>query len=97
MTAWHDFAMARKFGFGRGCVQISIDVRNGLLSREDALLWVKEFDGTFPETYCGVTTEQGLERVGMTRAELMQVFDKFTDWSLFDRIENGRAILKEFA
>lgn len=96
MTAWHDVGMYRKFGFGRGCAQISVDVRHGRVSREAALAWVLEHDGLFPETYAGVTTEQGLHRLGMTRSELISAFDKFTNWALFDGIKDHRPLLKEF-
>lgn len=97
ITAWHDHAMYRKFGFGRGCVQISIDVREGRISRADALRWVRHFDGAFPESYAGVAWDDALQWIGMTRVELMTAFDKFTDRSLFVREENRRPILKEFA
>ena len=97
MTAWHDVGMYRKFGYGRGCAQISIDVRDGLISRDEAMQWVKEHDGLFPEEYAGVTTREGLDRIGMTRDELMRILDKFTDWSLFSGVVNDRPLLKEFA
>jgi hypothetical protein len=97
MTAWHDAGMYRKFGYGRGCAQISIDVRDSRVTREDALSWVRAHDGIFPETYAGVTTVEALDRIGMTRAELMSLFDQFTDWSLFDGVKDNRPLLKEFA
>lgn len=97
VTAWHDHGMYRKFGFGRGCAQISIDVRSGRIGRDEALEWVRVHDGIFPETYAGMTTADGLHAISMTRAELMAAMDRFTDWSLFDRVEDGRPILKEFA
>lgn len=96
MTGWHDVGMYRKFGFGRGCAQISIDIREGRIERDYALAWVKENDGKFPDTYCGVTTDEALERIGMTREQLCAAFDKFTDWSLFDGTDiNNRPLLKE--
>lgn len=97
VTAWHDAGMYRKFGYGRGCAQISIDVRAGLIPRETAMEWVRLHDGLFPETYCGVTMEEGLDRVGMTREEFMASLDRFTDWGLFAGAVDGRPILKEFA
>lgn len=97
ITSWHDHAMYRKFGFGRGCVQASIDVRAGLVSREQGMNFVRHFDGVFPEQYAGVTWDEALEWIGMTRVQLMAAFDKFTDPSLFAREENRRPILKEFA
>jgi N-acetyl sugar amidotransferase len=97
ITAWHDHGMYRKFGFGRGCVQISIDVREGRMEREAAMHWVRHFDGLFPEEYAGVKWDEALEWIGMDRVQLMAAFDKFTDQSLFAREENRRPILKEFA
>lgn len=97
VTAWHDHGMYRKFGFGRGCVQLSMDLRAGLLSREYAMEWVKAHDGAYPEEYAGVEEHEVLTWMGMKHAELMDAFDKFTDWTLFARVERGRPILKEFA
>lgn len=98
ITAWHDAAMYRKFGFGRGCAQISIDIRAGVVERDYALAWVKENDGKFPETYAGITTEEGLARVGMSRESLEKALDRFTNWSLFDgTVVDCRPVLKEFS
>ena len=97
ITGWHDYAMYRKFGYGRGCAQISVDVRSGRISRQDALEWVEAHDGIFPEIYMGVSTQQGLDRLQMNREQLMKCFDDFTDWSLFNGMSEGRLLLKEFA
>lgn len=97
ITAWHDHGMYRKFGFGRGCVQVSIDVREGGMTREEAMFFVRHFDGAFPEEYAGVHMDEVLEWMGMDRVQLMTAFEKFTDHSLFAREENRRPILKEFA
>ncbi len=98
VTAAHDAGMYRKFGYGRGCAQISMDVREGLISREDALKWVQESDGLLPETYCEVTMDEGLERMGMSRAEFMESLARFTNWELFaPEAEPERLVLKEFA
>jgi hypothetical protein len=96
VTAIHDAGMYRKFGLGRGCAQISVDIRAGRISRADALEWVRVHDGLFPETYCGVTMAEGLERMGMTREAFMKSLDQFTDWDLFTG-PAARPILKEFA
>jgi hypothetical protein len=76
-TGIHDHMMFLKYGYGRGCAQISVDVRNGLISRAAALIWVEEHDGLFPEVYAGVPIEGMLDRIGMTRAELNVVMDRF--------------------
>lgn len=66
-TGLHDHGMFLKYGFGRGAAQISVDVRNGLVSREDALRWVQRYDGRFPEVYAGVPVEEVLDRLGADR------------------------------
>lgn len=44
-TGLHDHFMWLKYGFGRGCQQISVDVRSGRLGRKEALEWVERFEG----------------------------------------------------
>lgn len=97
VTSWHDHAMYRKFGFGRGCVQVSIDVREGRVTRDHALWFVRHFDGGFPEEYAGVHMDEVLNWMGIDRVQLMTAFEKFTDHSLFIGERNRRPILKEFA
>lgn len=88
MTGIHDAVMYRKYGYGRGCAQISVDIRNGLITREAALAWVNKFDGLFPEVYAGVPIGEVLDRIGMTREELDQIMDRFTNWDIFRRVED---------
>lgn len=77
-TGIHDHMMHLKYGYGRGCAQISVDVRNGLIYRDDALCWVETFDGRFPKVYAGVPIEGVLDRIGMTRQQLNDVMARFT-------------------
>jgi len=97
-TGLHDHLMYRKFGYGRLCAQISVDIRNGLISRDEAYAVVKERDGCFPESFMGVWMSEICDRIGVTRGWLMmKPFKSFTDWSLFSGVEDNRPILKEFA
>jgi N-acetyl sugar amidotransferase len=82
-TGLHDFGMYRKYGYGRGCAQISVDVRAGLISRDDALAWVLEHEGRFPMVYAGVTFDEVCDRIGMTMVEVRETLDRFTNWALF--------------
>jgi hypothetical protein len=66
-TGIHDHFMWLKYGFGRGCQQISVDVRAGRITREHALGWVDHFDHLFPHAYADVTFREVLDRIGMTR------------------------------
>ena len=81
-TGLHDYLMWCKYGFGRGCQQISVDVRMGRIQREHALTWVEQHDGKFPRVYAGVTVNETLQRIGMTRQEFNTVADRFTDRSI---------------
>ncbi len=95
----HDFLMVLKLGYGRGCMQSSIDIRCGRAKRESALEFVKEYDTRFPETYMGKPTEQILKEVGISKSEYIRALNRFLNKSLFveDHIEWGqRLTLKEF-
>jgi N-acetyl sugar amidotransferase len=85
LTGLHDHAMWRKYGYGRGCAQISVDIRNGLISREEAIEWVELRDGMFPETYMNVPLVDILKHLRMTADELDAALDKHTNWEIMER------------
>jgi N-acetyl sugar amidotransferase len=76
-TGLHDWLMFRKYGYGRGCAQISVDVRAGSVDRAAALRWVLEHDGVFPEYYMGVHHNAVLDRIGVTKSELFNIAERF--------------------
>ena len=49
MSGMHDFTCYLKRGFGRSTWQASVDVRNGLLTREEAFALIKRHDQERPE------------------------------------------------
>lgn len=77
-TGLHDYFMYLKYGYGRGCAQISIDVRAGLVSRDAALAWVEMHDGRYPSRYAGVTDMEILDRIGMSTQRLFEIANNFT-------------------
>lgn len=95
-TGLHDHGMYRKYGYGRGCAQISVDVRAGLITREKALEWVDHWDGAFPHKYMGVDKADILSRIGITEKRMWELLDQFTNKELFDPETLGidRPILK---
>lgn len=97
MTGLHDHVMYRKYGYGRLCAQISVDVRHGFLMRETAMNVVRARDGLFPLEYMGVNFTAVLRQIGMSPAEFEKTLHHFTNWELFEREDNMRPILKEFA
>src|SRR5512135_573174 len=68
-TGIHDLFMRLKYGFGRGCQQISVDVRTGRVDRAFALDWVESNDAAPFTTYADVPMSHILSRIGMTRRE----------------------------
>ena len=84
-TGLHDFMMYRKYGYGRGCAQASVDVRSGLIDRESALRWVRAYDGRFPVTYMGIHYFQILERIQMNPADYYRIVRDYINWDLFQK------------
>lgn len=96
-TGLHDHMMYRKYGYGRLCTQVSVDIRRGAITREDALELVKLRDGLFPTVYMDVPMAEVLRQIGMNTSQLQDILKRFTNWDLFDGEHEGRPILKEFA
>lgn len=76
-TGLHDYFMFLKYGFGRGCQQISVDVRSGRETREHALWFVEKFDGIFPAMYAGVGFLEVLDRIGLDRVKFGATMKRF--------------------
>lgn len=81
----HDYLKFVKFGFGRATDHASIDVRNGRMSRTEAVEIVKKYDGKFPK--------QGMRAFlkfsGLGEDEFRRVIDSFTDKALFLTDDKG--------
>lgn len=93
----HCHLMYLKFAYGRGCAQISVDVRNGKVSREQALKWIRGHDGLFPTKYMGVHIDDVLDRIGISRADLQATLDRFTNFDLFEKGALDQTVPKEWA
>jgi hypothetical protein len=96
-TGLHDHMMYRKYGYGRGCAQLAVDVRAGRVSRDEAMAWIREYDGLFPFTYAGVNAKTMLARIGLSLGKLEPILASFTNPELFAGERDLRPILKEFA
>lgn len=86
-TGLHDYQMFKKYGFGRATTQLSVDVRNRRMLRDDALRCVEMLDGKFPEVYGGVSFEDMVSCLtetcpDVTPAYVLSCVDRFTDWEL---------------
>ena len=72
-TGIHDYVMFLKYGYGRGCAQISVDIRASKVTRKEALTWVERFDGKFGGPYSGVSLDDILASIDMTKLQFRKV------------------------
>lgn len=96
-TGLHDHVMYRKYAYGRGAAQISVDIRAGRLTREFGMNWIKANDGWFPVVYGGVTFAEMLDRIDLRADTAMELINQYTVWDHFQGEVAHRPILKEFA
>lgn len=78
MTGIHDFSMLRKYGYGRAAAQMSVDIRWGRLTRDDALSDLSRHESKSPPTYMGVMPHEIANHIGLTIAEMNHIIDSFT-------------------
>lgn len=88
-TGLHDWFGWLKYGYGRGCAQISVDVRAGRIPRDEAMRWVCQFDGDFPERYADISLADVLKPLAMDETELIAIAKQFTNWDLFEQSGHG--------
>lgn len=79
-----------KFGFGFATDEACYDIREGRLSREDAIWYVTEFDGKCGERYIDIACEY----LSVTKDKFWQVVDNYVNKKLFKKGENGSWIPK---
>jgi N-acetyl sugar amidotransferase len=72
-TGIHDYMMWLKYGYGRACAQLSVDIRRGDITRAEALLELPRRDGHFPTVYAGVPIGKMLDNIGMTLQDLEDI------------------------
>jgi len=80
----HDYMKFVKFGYGRGSDHASKDVRDGYLTREQAIQMVRKYDAVKPRH----DLERWLDYVGMSEREFDEIADTFRNPRVW-WIENG--------
>lgn len=78
-----------KFGVGRAMYDASQEVRNGKITREEAVALIRKFDGEYPRLYF----DECLEYMNLTKEEYDETCDKFRSPHLFKK-ENGKWVLR---
>ena len=85
----HFYTFYTKTGRGRATEDAAREVRNKIITREEAVALVKKFDGEFPKKYF----KECLDYMGITEKEFTETVDKFRPSHLWNK-ENGKWILK---
>ena len=91
-TGIHDYFCFLKFGYGRASAQLSTEIRKKRISREEALNFVKKYEGKFPIKYLDRDLEVILKDINMSISEFIKICDKFTNKNIFEIDKNGNLI-----
>ena len=75
----NQFVKYLKFGFGAVTDEVCYDIREGRITREDALELVRKYDGAISERYI----QQLVDYLGITMGEFWAAIDKFVNHDLF--------------
>ncbi len=89
LVAIHDYLKFVKYGFGRACDHACLDIRNGRMSRKEALKILHTYDGKAPWD----SIRLFLKHFEMTETEFFKVCDSFTNKAIFQTDLSG--ILKK--
>jgi hypothetical protein len=80
-----------KYGYGRTSDQVNIDIRNGVMSREEGLEIVRERDGKYSEEH----KQEFCEYIEISEKEFDRIIDTFANTDILEKDENGKWRLKE--
>lgn len=83
---FHYFTTLIKFGIGRATYDAAQEVRNGKITREEAVHLVRKFDQEFPQKYF----HEFLEYIGLSEKEFWTSVDKFRSPHLWDKDVSGQ-------
>ncbi|WP_417706278.1 N-acetyl sugar amidotransferase [Pseudomonas sp.] len=91
MIDWlHYYTTYTKFGIGRATYDAAQEIRNGDITRDEAIALIKRFDGEFPEIY----QPQCLDYMGITQDRFLEVIEEFRTPHLWEQTSSGWALKK---
>ncbi len=79
-----------KFGFGRASDVVNMEIRNGRMTRQDAIEIVENYDGN----YNAEILERFCCYIKITKQEFWLLVDKYVNTALFDKISEGHYMPK---
>ena len=85
LVGLHDYLKFVKYGFGRTTDHACIDIRNNRMNRDEAIDIVNKYDGKYPH----FAVKSFIEYSGLTKKEIDNVIDSFTNPLLFDQYKDG--------
>lgn len=85
LVGLHDYLKFVKYGFGRATDHVGIDIRNKRMTRAEGVELIKKFDGKYP--HYGI--KNFINYSGMTKEEIDDVIDSFTNPILFKQDDEG--------
>ena len=80
----HHYTWFIKTGRGRATEDASLEVRNKIITREEAVRLVKKFDGEFPQRY----EKEFFDYIKMKKEEFLELCDKFRPDHLWEKKSN---------
>lgn len=83
----HDYMKYIKFGYGRVTDHVCRDIRDGVMTRDDGIEMVRQYDHVVPGDIA-----RWLDYVGMTRTEFEHIADTFRDPRVWTKNEYGQWI-----
>ena len=79
-----------KFGFGYATDEACYDIREGRLTREEAIKYVELYDGKCGQQYI----EETCNYLSITEKEFWDVVDRYVNRELFEKNSEGKWIPK---
>ena len=81
----HDYLKYLKYGYGRATDSASIEVRNRIISRDEAVRLVERYDGAYPKEAIEIFCKE----FSISKNEFDALCEPFTNNALFEK-ENGK-------
>lgn len=81
---FHFYFMYLKFGIGRATSDACQEIRNGYISRDEAVKLVQKYDGEFPQEHF----EEFLEFCNISEAKFHKICDKWRSKKIWIKINN---------
>jgi len=94
-TGIHDYFKFIKYGFGRTTDIMCNLYRRKIVSKNEALEFIKKNDGNFPHTYLDKPIKEILRSIDVTYEQFIETCEKFTNREIFELNNNGEFIRDE--